>query len=433
MKIEDISDLALVEPPRFKSKVKFGSRSRSGLTFVVTNTDRRKWTFRYQMPTSGRRSEIAIGDYPELQLTDAEREARRLKSMVAKGVDPADRRRENQRAAATELRNQASLVPPRFRFSNLFGEWLDHTEKKVSPGTIGFYRKVTNTHILPAFGGDDIRNVGFIECEQLILEKQSAGSSTPSRIMRTLRAFFGYCLEREIIAANPLAGRKDLAKVVSMDPRTRFLSAREIHKFLSEIDDQSVSDELKYILKIQLASGLRIGNVHSLRWSKIDPENGVIVHEAGEMKARKPSRTAISETLLDILVEWQDLTPHEGDRLFDESFDTERVAKLVRDNLYSWIPFKTHDLRRTVSTHLQKLGCPREIRRRITNHEPPKTIDQHYDQDDSIEEQLLWLNRWGESLDALRRDPGALDTKDIDPERRRKLAKLKPKKKRVKR
>ena len=182
------------------------------------------------------------------------------------------------------------------------------------------------------------------------------------------------------------------------------------------------------MLMVQLVSGLRIGNVHSLKWSKIDAENGVIVHAKTDMKAKKATRTAISEPLLDLLVDWQDRSPHSGDRLFASEYNTDTVSRWVRNRLSDWIPFTTHDLRRTVSTTLQKIGCPREIRRRITNHEPPKTIDQHYDHDDQIEQQLYWLNRWGETLEALRDDPAALETKDVDPERKKKLAKLKPKK-----
>ena len=429
MKIEDIADLAAVEPPRSKSKIKFGAKSRSGLTFVVTNTDRRKWHFRYRMPTSGRRSEVAIGDYPDMDHPTAERQARSLKALVQKGVDPAERSRQAKLASDRQMRNRSSLVPAKFSFANLIGEWLDHTAKRVSPSTLSFYRVGVNAHILPVFGAEDIRAIGFLECEKLILDKRGAGVSVPSRTLRTLRAFFAYCLEREVIAANPLAGRKELGRQVAIDPRKRFLSPRELHQFMNEIDDQPISVDVLYMLKIQLASGLRIGNVHSLCWSKIDAEAGVIVHERADMKARKGTRTAISETLLDILVEWQDKTPHTGDRLFDESLDTDRVAKLVHDNLSGWISFRTHDLRRTVSTTLQRLGCPREIRRRITNHEPPKTIDQHYDQEDQIEQQLYWLNRWGEALEALRLDPSALDPKDVDPERQRKLARLKPKSK----
>ena len=427
MKIEDISDLAAIEPPKFKPRVKFSSKSRSGLTFVVTNSDRRKWTFRYTMPTSGRRSEVAIGEYPDWDLTKAQKKALELKGLVQKGVDPAEHKRDVRQAKARAQRNKASTVPSKFRFWDLFGEWLEYQEARVAASTVNFYRATGTAHILPEFGGEDIRNLGFIDCEELILAKQDAGKSVPSRIFRTLRAFFGYCLERELVVANPLSGRKELAKSVSIEPRNRVLSPREIHKFLNELEDQHIPEELAVILMAQLTSGLRIGNVHTLRWSKIDGENGVIVHPKGEMKAKKGTRTAISEALLDLLVDWQERTPHSGDRLFDKQYDTDRVARLVRDYLSDWIPFTTHDLRRTVSTTLQRMGCPREIRQRIRNHEPPKTVDQHYDHDDQIEEQLFWLNRWGETLEALRKDPTALDTKKVDPERRRKLAKLKPK------
>ena len=112
------------------------------------------------MPTSGRRSEVAIGDYPDMDHPAAERQARSLKALVQKGVDPAERTRQARLASDRQMRNRSSLVPARFSFANLIGEWLDHTAKRVSPSTLSFYRVGVNAHILPVFGAEDIRAIG---------------------------------------------------------------------------------------------------------------------------------------------------------------------------------------------------------------------------------------------------------------------------------
>ena len=213
--------------------------------FVVLNSSARKWTFRYTMPTSGRRSEIVIGDYPGIDFPAAEKRALELKSLVKKGVDPSERQRDEKQAKAREQRKRSSTVPPKFRFWDLFGEWLDYMSPKVSESTVDFYRTVGNAHILPGLGGLDVRSIGFIDCEELILSKKELGVSVPSRIHRTLRAFLGYCLERGFVASNPLAGRKELAKSVAVDPRSRFLSPREIHKFMNELGEQQIPRKFK--------------------------------------------------------------------------------------------------------------------------------------------------------------------------------------------
>ena len=61
--------------------------------------------------------------------------------------------------------------------------------------------------------------------------------------------------------------------------------------------------------------------------------------------------------------------------------------------------FTPRDLRRTVTTHLARLGINKEIRNRIQDHLVGSDVDAvHYDQYDYLAEKRVGLEHWGKEL-----------------------------------
>lgn len=68
-----------------------------GLTFTLSKAGTAAWVLRYRMP--GRRAEATIGNYPDITLAEARREASRLRAMIDAGKDPAAEKREAKQKA----------------------------------------------------------------------------------------------------------------------------------------------------------------------------------------------------------------------------------------------------------------------------------------------------------------------------------------------
>ena len=64
-------------------------------------------------------------------------------------------------------------------------------------------------------------------------------------------------------------------------------------------------------------------------------------------------------------------------------------------------PFNTHDLRRTVATHLGELGVADEIIERILNHAPRTVAGKHYNHAKYLSEMRDALDKWSEKLTVL--------------------------------
>ncbi|WP_369798663.1 tyrosine-type recombinase/integrase [Achromobacter sp. DMS1] len=72
-----------------------------GLTFTLSKAGTATWVLRYRMP--GRRCEVTIGNYPDITLAEARKEAGQLRAMIDAGKDPAaEKRKAKQKAKAAK-------------------------------------------------------------------------------------------------------------------------------------------------------------------------------------------------------------------------------------------------------------------------------------------------------------------------------------------
>ena len=54
--------------------------------------------------------------------------------------------------------------------------------------------------------------------------------------------------------------------------------------------------------------------------------------------------------------------------------------------------------RATVRTHLQAMGCPAEVRSRISHHQRQSRVEQSYDKHTYDDEAREWWEKWGTYL-----------------------------------
>lgn len=98
------------------------------------------------------------------------------------------------------------------------------------------------------------------------------------------------------IYGNPLFNLRDILKEVEVNPRTRYLSPAEIHKFFNELPHQRINQDTKLALLIQIHTGLRIGEICSLEWSKIDFRARLITHPQTVMTSGRAAEIVMSDS-----------------------------------------------------------------------------------------------------------------------------------------
>jgi intergrase/recombinase len=84
-------------------------------------------------------------------------------------------------------------------------------------------------------------------------------------------------------------------------------------------------------------------------------------------------------------------------------------VKREMDRLSGVTGWKIHDIRRTVRSKLAELGVPREVARKVLNHEDGK-VDRIYNRYDFLAEKRKGLMRWETMLLSLEKWPHSQGT-----------------------
>lgn len=413
----DGQDIGALKIPTGRKKQSFTTVRAKGLTLLLKRGSdrriRREFHLRYTRPDSTGRSSVMLGTWPEIDSDRAVELAEGHHQYLRRGIDPAAQTRAMRARARQQQFLAGQSVDDRWRLSAVAAEWLAEVEQHRRPGTVTKYRQAVNLYLVHDLGGTDIRAFDRAAFESRVRTLAKRSRAAAHNLVATARAMLSWAVEHGRIPANPLAGRRTLLAELRVAPRTRVLSSEEIHRFVNELNAQPVSRDLQVLLRLQLLTGARIGELAGASWTEVDIRSRVIRVPADRTKAKRAIEVVLSDAARRLLLEWRRETLElNRPRVFMEGLDTRQAVTEVR-RLQEWLPFASHDVRRTVRTQLQRLGCPLEIQSLISNHAAPVGVAGHYDHGKVLREQLHWLERWAAALEDVRLDPCALDD-DLD-------------------
>ena len=105
-----------------------------GLYVQVSVTGAKLWRFKYKF--DGKEKLLALGQYPDVPLTEARRKRDEARQQVALGIDPSGLRRA-EKSARGDI------------FGALFEEWQEERKATCAAITISKDESRANNHILP--------------------------------------------------------------------------------------------------------------------------------------------------------------------------------------------------------------------------------------------------------------------------------------------
>jgi integrase len=156
------------------------------------------------------------------------------------------------------------------------GEWLDrwlNTYKKPARRrtTYDNYETMVRVHIKPAIGHIPLLKLRASDLQELYNRKKEEGKS--SSLIRRLSLIIGAALDQavkeQLIYRNP-NGATELPPLKYKEATP--LSVEEVYRFLEAAE----TDRLYAAYFLDLATGLRRGELLALRWQDVDLENGKV-------------------------------------------------------------------------------------------------------------------------------------------------------------
>ena len=217
---------------------------------------------------------------------------------------------------------------------------------------------------------------------------------------------FRWALSQDIVAADPTAGLEAYDRGT---PRDRVLTVEEIVALWRWLESDALSPEAADILKLELLTGARCGEISGLRAEEIDRQKWIWTLPASRSKNGRQRVTPILGVAREILE--QRLSGVEKGPLF--LLDKGVVVSSAHIGHYlltrrATLPiavFTSHDLRRTFATMLAEMGVALDLVAAIVGHESggrdTRALVRHYVHSDMLERKAHALKAWDERLKAI--------------------------------
>lgn len=297
-----------------------------------------------------------------------------------------------------EDRGEASLDTSRLTFAHLAKHYKD---RYATPARFIESRKVaglrSHTEVKRIveilgnhFGGKRLRSITHGDILQFRTQRldtkvkfknaptRERSIATVNRELTVLRRMLSIAYREGWILRHPFSGSDTVISSSDETKRIRVLSNAEEDLLLDACDENR--SKLKPIIICALDTGMRRGEILSLRWSDVDLKNRLITIQAMNTKTLRSRSIRITSRLLEELLQFSRREP--TSRVFGIT-DTVKRSWATAKRIAGTSDLRFHDLRHTCATRLVQGGLPIAEVSRILGHTNITTTFRYANADDS--------------------------------------------------
>lgn len=390
--------------PPARGRAEYFDASFPGLALRVTDRGVKSWSVFYRL--RGRLRRFTIGNYPALKPADARRAAQAALDRVRSGIDPAEekRARREQRAPETDT------------FAAVLEDYLErYLRRNRRESTYLEAKRCLEHDALPKWGQRPIATVNRRDAIDLIDGIVARGARVQAnRTLAWLRALFNWAVDKERLAASPIARMK-----LPTEERTRdrVLSDDELRWLWAACE--KLGWPFGPLVQLLVLSAQRRDEVATMKWSHLALAEKTWTIPREVAKNDVVHDVQLGDTAIAILRSLPHIgqagliftstgkTPVSGfsraKRRIDEAMlaaKREELGKQKGDAVPDWT---LHDLRRTATTGMARLKTPPHVVDRILNHTSGtiRGVAAVYNRFAYLEERRAALEAWGRYVDNL--------------------------------
>ncbi|OYD03747.1 site-specific integrase [Rhizobium sp. N4311] len=400
-----VKTLEALKPKGARQEIPDGGLS--GLYIIVQPSGATSWAIRYRIDSKPKK--FTIGPYPAFGLAEAREAARKALRDVSEGRDPAA---EKVLRKAAEKEQQAEAP------STLVKDVLDdfvkrHVDKKNRPTTARENKRIIEKEIKPKWGERDIASITRANVLKLLDEIAERGPTLANRVLALLRKFFNWCVNKDILAASPMA--KKIEAPSAETTRERVLADAEIRLLWKACNN--VGWPFGSLVKLLLLTAQRrkeVANAERKEFDVVGNDQIWIIPRTRTKNKKEhyvPLAAVVLEAINEIpetksiyLLSTTETTPVSGFSKGKKAIDAE-MLKIAREEVkklgeepeaVSIERWTLHDLRRTAASGMARLGVPVHVVEAVINHRSGsiKGVAAVYNRYDYAEEKRAALIAW---------------------------------------
>ena len=405
--------------PTARRQEYFDSHTR-GLAIRVSESGRKVWVLLYRTQPNRERQlasrlrRLTLGQYPDLDLKKARKQAQIERGNIAEGGDPAADKQTARRASAKTGDAIADLA------KEYIAKWAKPNKRSWRDD-----QRMLDAEVLPHWKNRKVKDLSRRDVRELIEAIAERGSPiTANRCLALIRKMLNFAIEKDWIESN-VASR--IQKPGTERSRERVLTDDEIRLVWTAFESERPA--MCGLLRLRLLTAQRGGELAQVRWADI--EGDWLTIPGAITKNKLAHRVPLTQAAQDVLA----AVPHIegcdyvfagrgvnkplGDAKKGGSRTAERVlAKLQETNpAIETFDFRAHDLRRTASTRMAEAGIAQADIAKILNHTEGGPRATHvYNRYQYDKEKRVALETWGRVwLRSFEPNPATTRPSDVEP------------------
>ena len=379
----------------------------SGLYLVVTPSKSKAWVLRYQI--NGRRTDMGLGAYPAVGLSEARAATAKAKQQIAQEADPI---------VARKAARKASKPLP--SFAGIAERIIDDVGKQSTNEKVRYRAKLLlGKKYCGGILSKPVNAISAADVAKLLNRVRATKPETARKLHGLLAKVFeaARVLLRDqhgITLGDQPTNLKDL-KALGYEPRVRnkphpALDPAHAPEFMAALrQKESIAFRA---LELVVLTGLREGEVAAAQWSEIDLEAALWTIPPERLKDRlhrkQPHRIPLSNRAIRIIRGLKDLDdewvfPGIGtDKGIAPQSILEALKKLNADKHGKpiWLDpvsrerIVVHGFRSTFRTWAEERGFRREAAEESLGHKVAGQIEARYRRTDILEERRKLMDAW---------------------------------------
>ncbi|MDI1332414.1 site-specific integrase [Pseudomonas sp.] len=412
----------------------------AGLQLRVNPGNTKTWVLRYRIRVgetwTNRR--MTLGQFPDVSVAAARKEAENKKTDIDRGADPMGERRAQALNRADAIEAKKREEASRVCLSESYEKWMNSSKPLNRKDSGKSIRANFENNVLPLLGNKemkDVRQADILEVTETILKR---GANRQAQIaFSEMKQFFSFAVEREILTTNPQANLKKADVGKKSLPRERVLPPHEIRLLHQKMQASSLNRPTQICFMIALSTLCRIGEIGLAKWEEVNWAKKTWTIPAENTKNGQAITINLSKFALDHFnelrlyngdSEWcvpnskrdgpvyeKSLTKHAHDRQLPEGQPPTKGRTVQTRSLITsrenWTP---HDLRRSGSTIMQQLGVSTETAERCLNHTVHTKVQKAYLHHNPLKEMNRAWRDLGQALEVIVGEDGETFLKALD-------------------
>ncbi|ORT50546.1 integrase [Vibrio sp. qd031] len=365
-----------------------------GLRLRVKPNGSKHWILNYYRPNSRKRANLSLGKYPDLPLAKARKATMEAKELLAEGIDPQEKRKQEQ---------QEHKAIHQHTFFNVANEWFEIKKGDVTADyAVDIWRSL-ELHIFARLGEIPVREITAPQVIELLKPIEEKGSlETVKRLAQRLNEIMNFATNSGLIHANPLTGIKAAFKKPKKENMAA-LKPAELPELMGAIANASIKRTTRCLIEWQLHTMTRPSEASGAKWEEIDWDEKVWTIPAERMKKRREHRIPLTEQMLELL---EVIKPISGHREF--IFPSDRDPKKPCNSQTANMALKrmgfagrlvSHGLRSLASTTLNEQGFEPDLIEAALAHVDDNQVRSAYNRTDYLERRRPMMYWWSGHID----------------------------------